>query len=141
METTSTMLTWAMLYMARYPSVQRKVQEELDRVVGTHRRPALEDRGDLPYTEATIMEIQRYANMTPLGLPHYCRSDITVGNMTIPAGSRVWGLFAEIHKVCLYHMETRKKIFFLFKNLPKREIQKWQFVTLLEARFILNNFF
>ena len=62
------------------------------------------------------MEIQRYANMTPLGLPHYCRSDITVGNMTIPAGSRVWGLFAEIHKVCLYHMETRKKDFFSFQK-------------------------
>jgi len=98
METTSTTLTWAMLYMARYPSVQRKVQEELDRVVGTHRRPALEDRGDLPYTEATIMEIQRYANMMPLGLPHYCRSDIKVGNLIIPAGSRVWGLLAELHK-------------------------------------------
>merc|ERR1712080_74701 len=28
-ETTSTTLTWAVLYMARYPEVQQKVQEEL----------------------------------------------------------------------------------------------------------------
>jgi len=33
-ETTSTTLTWAMLYMVRYPQVQKKVQEELDRNVG-----------------------------------------------------------------------------------------------------------
>ena len=101
METTSTTLTWAMLYMARYPQVQRKVQEELDRVVGTDRMAGLEDRISLPYTEAVIMEIQRYANIAPLGLPHVCRSDIKVGELTIPAGARVFGLFAEIHKVSL----------------------------------------
>ena len=33
-ETTSSTLTWALLFMARYPKVQRKVQEEMDSVVG-----------------------------------------------------------------------------------------------------------
>ena len=37
-ETTSTTLTWAVLYMVRYPGVQAGVQRELARVVG-------EDRG------------------------------------------------------------------------------------------------
>lgn len=50
-ETTSTTLTWAMLYMVRYPQVQRKVQEELDTVVGRNRNPTLQDRPSLPYTE------------------------------------------------------------------------------------------
>ena len=36
-ETTSTTLTWAVLYMVRYPRVQARVQEELDTVVGTDR--------------------------------------------------------------------------------------------------------
>ena len=36
-ETTSTTLTWAVLYMVRYPRVQARVQEELDAVVGTDR--------------------------------------------------------------------------------------------------------
>ena len=40
-ETTSTTLTWAMLYMARYPAVLQKVVEELDRVVGRGRAPSL----------------------------------------------------------------------------------------------------
>ena len=33
-ETTSTTLAWAVLYMVREQEVQKKVQEELDRVVG-----------------------------------------------------------------------------------------------------------
>ena len=50
-ETTSTTLTWAALYMIRYPQVQKKVQDELDRVVGTDKHPSLKDRPKLPYTE------------------------------------------------------------------------------------------
>ena len=37
--------------MVRYPEVQRKVQEELDEVVGLHRLPSMKDKSDLPYTE------------------------------------------------------------------------------------------
>ena len=36
-ETTSTTLTWAVLYMVRYPEVQAGVQRELARVVGEDR--------------------------------------------------------------------------------------------------------
>ena len=36
-ETTSTTLTWAVLYMVRYPGVQAGVQRELARVVGEDR--------------------------------------------------------------------------------------------------------
>ena len=69
-ETTSTTLTWAALYMVRYPGVQSRVQAELDRELGVDRDPKMEDRGRLPYTEAVIMEIQRHANIVPLGLRH-----------------------------------------------------------------------
>jgi cytochrome P450 len=50
-ETTSTTLTWAALYMIRYQDIQSKVQEELDRVVGTETEPSMTDRPNLPYTE------------------------------------------------------------------------------------------
>jgi len=33
-ETTSTALTWAILYMCAHPDVQVKVQEEIDNVLG-----------------------------------------------------------------------------------------------------------
>ena len=50
-ETTSTTLTWAALYMIRYPEVQKKVQQELDKVVGKERQPELADKQNLPYNE------------------------------------------------------------------------------------------
>ena len=69
-ETTSTSLTWAALYMVRYPEIQTRVQQELDQVVGLDRLPSMKDKTDLPYTEAVIMEIQRHANIVPMGVAH-----------------------------------------------------------------------
>ena len=54
----------------RYPWIQAKVQEELDRVVGGDRCPGLADRARLPYTEAVLMEVQRHAHVLPLGVRH-----------------------------------------------------------------------
>ena len=67
-ETTSTTLTWAALYMVRYPEVQAKVQAELDNVIGVNRSPSMTDKPNLPYTEAVIMEVQRHSNVLPLGV-------------------------------------------------------------------------
>ena len=83
-ETTSTTLTWAALYMVRYPEVQKKVQEELDNVVGVNRSPSMTDKPNLPYTEAVLMEIQRHANIVPLGVPHISTKDIKVKDQIIP---------------------------------------------------------
>merc|ERR1719445_974738 len=97
-ETTSTTLTWAALYMVRYPEVQRKVQEELDRVVGQNRHPSVRDRPNLPYTEAVLMEIQRYANIVPNGVNHVSDRDFSVNGITIPAFTLIQPLMAELLK-------------------------------------------
>ena len=97
-ETTSTTLTWASLYMVRYPEVQARVQQELARVVGEDRSPAMEDRPRLPYTEAVIMEVQRHANIVPLGLRHRITRDMVVSGQLVPAGTMVMPLMAEILK-------------------------------------------
>ena len=43
METTSSSLTTAVHLMAKHPHVQRRVQEELDEMVGTERLPSFSD--------------------------------------------------------------------------------------------------
>ena len=97
-ETTSTTLTWAALYMVRYPEVQRRVQEELDREVGVDKSPKMEDRARLPYTEAVIMEIQRHGNIAPLGVRHRTERDMMVNGQFIPADTMVTAIMAEILK-------------------------------------------
>merc|ERR1712079_700815 len=101
-ETTSTTLTWAALYMVRYPGVQARVQAELDRVVGQNRHPSIADRPALPYTEAVLMEVQRYANIVPNGVQHVNSRDITVNGVTIPAHTMIQPLLTNLLKVIHY---------------------------------------
>ena len=97
-ETTSTTLTWAALYMVRYPEVQARVQQELARVVGEDRSPAMEDRPRLPYTEAVIMEVQRHANIVPFGIRHMTEVELEVRGHLLPAGTVVMPVMAEVLK-------------------------------------------
>ncbi|XP_041068356.1 cytochrome P450 2K6-like [Carcharodon carcharias] len=62
-ETTSTTLRWGLLLMMKYPEIQKRVQEEIDREIGTERPPRMEDQQRLPYTKAVIYEIMRFASV------------------------------------------------------------------------------
>ena len=46
--------------MVLHPEVQKRAQEELDRVVGLDRLPELDDRPLLPYIDAIYRESARY---------------------------------------------------------------------------------
>ncbi|XP_042337574.1 cytochrome P450 2J6-like [Plectropomus leopardus] len=85
-ETTSNTLRWALLYMAKYPEIQAKVQEEIDTVIGQSRQPTMEDRANLPYTDAVIHEIQRMCTILPLSLPHFTNKEMKLDGYTIPKG-------------------------------------------------------
>ncbi|XP_035684255.1 cytochrome P450 2B5-like [Branchiostoma floridae] len=90
-ETTITTLRWGLLYMVLCPEEQQKVQAELDSVLGTdHDVPTLAHRSQLPYTEATIMEIQRIRAIVPLSAPHAPNEDTTFRGYDIPAGTQVF---------------------------------------------------
>ena len=95
METTSKQLEWIMYYMSKYPVVQRKVQDEIDHVLGSTLEPSLDHRSTLTYTEAMIQEALRKASISPLGLLHATREDYELNGYLIPQGTIVIGnLFA-----------------------------------------------
>lgn len=96
-DTGNNTLTWAMLYLATWPEVQAKVQEELDRVVGRDRSPCWADRPNLPYTEATVSEIQRYSTIAPLGFPHCVYETTKVLGHTIPKQEYVLANIWAVH--------------------------------------------
>ena len=97
-DTTSTTLQWAMLYLVKYPQVQRKMREELDSVTGRARCPRWADKPDTPYIEAAIYELQRCANIVPMSVIHTALEDVTVGEYFIPKGTQVFPNIASVLK-------------------------------------------
>ncbi|XP_074905065.1 cytochrome P450 2K1-like [Buteo buteo] len=94
-ETISTTLNWGFLLMLKYPEIQRKVQEEIERVIGSN-PPRIKHRTQMPYTDAVIHEIQRFANILPLNLPHETVADVTLKGYFIPKGTYIIPLLASV---------------------------------------------
>lgn len=70
--------------MTVFPDVQRKAQEEIDRVVGQNRLPNIADRENLPYVEAVVNEVMRWHPIGPMGLPHGSSEDDVFEGYFIP---------------------------------------------------------
>lgn len=77
------------LAMTLNPEIQRKAQEEIDRVVGCDRLPNSQDRPSLPYVEAIIKEAFRYHPIVPIDVPHTMASDYEFEGHYLPKGAMV----------------------------------------------------
>nr|XP_020834338.1 cytochrome P450 2K1-like [Phascolarctos cinereus] len=97
-ETTSTTLCWGLLLMMKYPEVQRRVQAEINKVISLRRDPQAQDRKNMPYTEAVIHEIQRFANIVPMGVSRSVLADTKFRGYVIPEGTEVIPLFSSVFK-------------------------------------------
>uniref|UniRef100_A0A3B3WTX2 Uncharacterized protein n=1 Tax=Poecilia mexicana TaxID=48701 RepID=A0A3B3WTX2_9TELE len=94
-DTTAASLRWSLLLMAKYPHIQDQVQEELTRVVG-NREVHVEDRKNLPYTDAVVHEIQRFRYIAPMAIPHKISRDVTFQGFFIKEGTTVIPLLASV---------------------------------------------
>uniref|UniRef100_A0A3B4DLU6 Cytochrome P450, family 2, subfamily AD, polypeptide 2 n=1 Tax=Pygocentrus nattereri TaxID=42514 RepID=A0A3B4DLU6_PYGNA len=88
-EASASTIRWGLLFMMKHPEIQKKVQEEIDRVIGQSRQPNMADKPNMPYTDAVIHEIQRAGNTVPLGFPKRASRDATLGGYFIPKGTAV----------------------------------------------------
>ncbi|KAL2803244.1 putative cytochrome P450 oxidoreductase OrdA-like protein [Aspergillus granulosus] len=92
--TVSTILSF-FLTMALFPDVQKRAQDEIDRVVGRGRLPGYADRERLPYVDALSKEALRWHPIGPMGLPHRTTEDDIYNGYLIPKGSivlpNIWG--------------------------------------------------
>lgn len=75
--------------LVNYPEVQRKAQQEIDRVIGMDRVPSFDDRDALPYVEAVWKEAMRWRAIGQLAIPHAVEQDDEINGYTIPKGSMI----------------------------------------------------
>ncbi|EFZ04438.2 cytochrome P450 [Metarhizium robertsii] len=83
-ETTASIMQWFQALMPSYPEIQRRAQDELDRVVGRDRLPDAQDEKNLPYCRAIIKEVERCYNPFWLGTPHVVSEDFVYKGQLIP---------------------------------------------------------
>ncbi|XP_021361353.1 cytochrome P450 2C38-like isoform X1 [Mizuhopecten yessoensis] len=69
-DATATSIKWAVLFLIHFPNVQTKLRDEVDDVIGPSRAPSMDDKAEMPYTDAFIHETLRMSNLVPYSLLH-----------------------------------------------------------------------
>ncbi|XP_076419143.1 cytochrome P450 2C70-like [Peromyscus maniculatus bairdii] len=88
-ETMSTTMNYGLLLLLKYPEVTAKIQEEIEQVIGRHRSPCMQDKNQMPYTNAVLHEIQRCLDLVPIPLPRETTQDVEFRGYHIPKGTTV----------------------------------------------------
>jgi cytochrome P450 len=93
---TTTSMYCLLQILCHHPHVQKQLRAEIHRVLDPHSPAEVADLQKMPYTRATLLELQRYVSVTPLGLPHSSVEDTTLAGLPVPRGATVlanlWGL-------------------------------------------------
>ncbi|KAG8901310.1 hypothetical protein FRC00_007957, partial [Tulasnella sp. 408] len=89
LETTEATMRSFIYAMILSPSVQKKAQDEIDRVIGSTRLPTFEDQSDLPFLNAVVLETLRWNPVVSFGVPHVSRKDDVYEGYFIPKGTTV----------------------------------------------------
>lgn len=100
-DTSATVIEWAISELIRHPQVMKKLQHELKKVVGMNRIVEESDIESLDYLDMVVKETLRLHPPAPLLLPHESIEDCTVGGFHIPRKSRVivnaWAIGRDPH--------------------------------------------
>ncbi|CAL1535298.1 unnamed protein product [Lymnaea stagnalis] len=96
-ETTSTTLTWSLLYLLHHPEVTERCYSEIVTHIGKDRRATFNDRHKARYIVATVMEIQRFASIAPFSLQHTASRDIMFRDYVIPKGTIIMPCLDSVH--------------------------------------------
>ncbi|XP_051947981.1 cytochrome P450 2B4-like isoform X1 [Xyrauchen texanus] len=88
-DTTSTTIRWGLIFLMQNQDVQDRCHEEIVRVLGYDRLPTMDDREKLPYTYATVHEIQRCGNIVPAGVVHETTQPTILQGYNIPKETQI----------------------------------------------------
>ncbi|GKV04741.1 hypothetical protein SLEP1_g16854 [Rubroshorea leprosula] len=85
-ETSAVTLMWALSLLLNNRHALKKLQHEIDTIVGEERKVNESDLKNLDYLQAIIKETMRLYPAAPLLLPHQSTEDCIVSGYNIPAG-------------------------------------------------------
>ncbi|XP_015060916.1 cytochrome P450 CYP736A12-like [Solanum pennellii] len=88
MGTSATAVEWTLTELLRHPHVMKKLQKELEEVVGLERMVKESDLEKLNYLNMVVKEGMRLHSVAPL-IPHESIKDCVVDNFHIKKGSRI----------------------------------------------------
>ena len=94
---TTTNTAYALInLLAHTPSVQETIYKEGCRVLPDGTLVTLQNKPQMHYTAATILEALRYVTTAPVGVGHRCITDVEISGHFIPKDTRIftnlWGL-------------------------------------------------
>ncbi|XP_068217685.1 cytochrome P450 2L1-like [Palaemon carinicauda] len=89
--TTAMTIKWGILYLAKYPDIQKRAQEEIDRAMPRNVLPSVDQKDKVPYVEALCYEILRLSTLATMGMPHINVEDIELDGYRIPKNSVLIG--------------------------------------------------
>ena len=84
METNSTTLRWGVMFMAKFPEIQKRARQEIHEYIGRVRMPEMVDRSVLKYTDAVLSEVQRFATIVPLSIARTTTGPTCLGGYDLP---------------------------------------------------------
>ncbi|XP_077990620.1 cytochrome P450 2U1-like [Glandiceps talaboti] len=91
-ETVNSALSWTFLVLSTRLDIQRTIWTKLDNQLGkgpSSKTPTLQDRQQLDYVEAVVLEALRTRPTSPLGKTWKCQADTSIEGYDIPKGSIV----------------------------------------------------
>ncbi|XP_023729968.1 geraniol 8-hydroxylase [Lactuca sativa] len=97
-DTTSTMAEWTMAELLKHPEIMKKIQDELEQVVGLNNIVEESHLPRLCYLDAVIKETFRLHPPLPLLIGRCPNQSCNVGGYTVPKGSNVFLNVWAIHR-------------------------------------------
>uniref|UniRef100_A0A0K0EZ52 Cytochrome P450 18a1 (inferred by orthology to a D. melanogaster protein) n=1 Tax=Strongyloides venezuelensis TaxID=75913 RepID=A0A0K0EZ52_STRVS len=91
--TTSVTLRWFILFVMKHIDIQKKLQDEIDEVIGSDQLVQLSDKIKMPYMNAFITEGNRYANIGGLTLSRRCTKDTFINGYLISKNTLIQPFF------------------------------------------------
>ncbi|KAL5818497.1 hypothetical protein ACOSQ3_022385 [Xanthoceras sorbifolium] len=86
---TATTIEWALSKLIKHPRIMKKLQKELESVVGIGRMVDESDLDNLEYLDMVINEAFRFRPVSPLLIPHEYVEDCTINGFHIPKKSKI----------------------------------------------------